>query len=324
MKKIQRRTLLGVAAAMLPFAGTAFAQVGYPNRPVRWIVPYQAGGPADFLARVVTQKLSEMWRQPVIVDNKPGGYTIIAASEVVRAQPDGYTLMQALDATLVMNPSMFRKLPYDPQKDFTHICLLAALPLVLITNQQITAKSLDELVALAKANPGKINCGFSTHASQILVDRFCRALNIDMVPVPYKGTADLVKGMLSGEIETAFDSSTPYTGHFESGRVRALATSGPSRSQALPNIPTLNELGVKNIDTQIWHGVSAPAGLPAAIREKIQKDVYQVLQHPDVRNKLLVAGLEPRPSTTAEYVKLIQDESVRLAPVIKKLGIQLD
>jgi tripartite-type tricarboxylate transporter receptor subunit TctC len=156
------------------------------------------------------------------------------------------------------------------------------------------------------------------------VDRFSRALNIEVVPVPYKGTADLVKGMLSGEIETAFDSSAPYTGHFESGRIRAFVTSGPSRSLALPDIPTLNELGVKDIDTQIWHGVSAPAGLPAAIRDKIQKDVSQALHDPEVRRKLLIAGLEPRPSTTAEYVKQIQQESARLAPVIKKLGIQLD
>lgn len=325
MTNIRRRTLLAAAAAgTLPALNTAWAQASYPMRPVKWIVPYQAGGPADLIARIITPKLAEIWGQPVVVDNKPGGYTIIAASEAVRAQPDGYTLMQAIDATLVMNPAMFKKLPYDPVKDFTHISTLVAFPLVLIANQQTTVKTVDELVALAKAQPGKISCGFSTHASQILVDRFCRALNIQMISVPYKGTADLVKGMLSGEIQTAFDSGAPYASHFESGRVRALATTGPVRSQALPQVPTLNELGVKNIETQIWHGISAPAGLPPAIRDKIQKDVAQVLQLADVKSKLSVAGLEARPSSTADYLKMIQEETARLGPVIKSLGIQLD
>lgn len=324
MKSIRRRTVLGAVAGTLPLLNPAWAQPAYPSRTVKWIVPYQAGGPADLIARIITPKLAELWGQSVVIDNKPGGYTIIAASEATRAQPDGYTLMQAIDATLVMNPAMFKKLPYDPLKDFTHISMLVAFPLVLIANQQTTVKSVSELVALAKAQPGKISCGFSTHASQILVDRFCRALNIEMISVPYKGTADLVKGMLSGEIQTAFDSGAPYASFFESGRVRALATTGPKRSQALPQVPTLTELGIRDIETQIWHGISAPAGLPAAIRDKIQRDISQVLQMPDVISKLSVAGLEARPSTTAEYLKMIQDETSRLGPVIKSLGIQLD
>jgi tripartite-type tricarboxylate transporter receptor subunit TctC len=323
MQRYSRRTILGATFA-LPFSVSTFAQSSFPNRPVNWIVPFPAGGPADFLARLVTQRLSEIWGQSVIVNNKPGGNTLTATSEVVRAQPDGHTLLQTIDATLVMNPSMYRKLPYDPIKDFTHISMLAAFPLILVANQQSKSHTFEELVAKAKASPKKINCGFSTVTSQILVERFCRALRIELTAVPYKGTADLLKAMLSGEIETSFGPTGPYLSHFESGRIRALASSGPSRSHALPQVPTLDELGVKNIDTLIWHAISAPANLPHSIRDKIQKDVYTVLQLPEIRSKLATAGLEPRPSTPDEYTKMIAEESIRLAPVIKNLAIQLD
>jgi tripartite-type tricarboxylate transporter receptor subunit TctC len=322
MQKISRRLLLG-ATATLPFS-SSFAQSFFPRRTVNWIVPFPAGGPADLLARLVTQRLSEIWGQAVIVSNKPGGNTLIATAEVIRAQPDGHTLLQTIDATLIMNPSMYRKLPYDPIKDFTHISMLAAFPLILVANQQLKARTFEELIVEAKASPRKINCGFSTVTSQILVERFCRSLNIEFTAVPYKGTADLLKGMLSGEIEISFGTVGPYLSYFESGRIRALASSGPTRSQTLPNVPTLNELGVKNIDTLIWHAISGPANLPLSIRDKIQKDVYAALQHSEVRAKLATAGLEPRPSTPDEYTKMIYEESIRLAPIIKNLGIQLD
>ncbi|WP_447778301.1 Bug family tripartite tricarboxylate transporter substrate binding protein [Variovorax boronicumulans] len=318
---LQRSTAIAMAAgfAMVP----AWAQ-SYPSKPVRWIVPWPAGGSADLLARVVGQKLSEKWGQQVLIDNKPGGQTLIGASEAIHAAADGYTLFQPLNTTLAVNQFMYSKLPYDPIKDFTHITQLASLPLVIMTNEPRSITNIANLVAAAKAKPESIAFGFPNPVAQIAGEQFARAYGIKLTPVPYKGTADVVKGMLSGEIQIAFDGVAPYVGHLKSGRLRALASTGKTRAASLPEVPTLIELGQRGYDYTVWHGLSAPAGLSKSVQDKIQRDVQLVLSDPEVSSKLLAAGIEVVGSSPEEFSRTIQSDIKNLGPLVKEYGIRAD
>lgn len=313
---------LALTAASLA-SPVAVAQA-WPNKPVRWIVPFAPGGPADVLARTVAQKLSEKWGHAVVVDNKPGAFTIIGATEAIRSAPDGYTLFQPIDSTLTMNQFMFSKLSYDGLKDFTHITQLAGLPLALITNDQMPARNLDEVIAAARAKPGMLAFGASTPMTQIGIERFSRDAKVKVTMVPYKGSADVMKAMLSGEIQASIDGLAPYVGLIRSGKLRVLAISGAARSASFPDVPTFSELGLKNSDQRVWNGLSAPAGLPREIQAKIQADVQSVLAMPEVRERLNGAGLDAIGSSSEDFVRSIQADIVRMGPLIKELGIKLD
>lgn len=315
---------VALAAASLAAPSTHAQSQGWPARPVRWIVPFPAGGPADVLARTVAQKLSDKWGQQVMVDNKPGAYTLIGASEAVRAAPDGYTLFQPIDNTLTMNQFMFSKLPYHPLKDFTHITQLAGLPLALIANEHLPAKTVPELVAAMQAKPGTVAFGSSTPMTQVGIEKFSRDAKVKLVMVPYKGSADVMKAMLSGEIVASIDGLAPYVGLIKSGKLRVLAISGAKRSAAFPDVPTFTELGLRNSDQRVWNGLSAPAGLPRDVHARILADVQAVLALPDVKERLAGAGLEPIGSSSEAFVEAIQAESTRMGPLIKELGIKLD
>ena len=309
----RRRALLALAAA--PFL--ARAQQTYPGKPVRLIVPFVLG-------RVVAQKLGERWGQQVIVENKPGGSTVIGAMEAVRAPADGLTLFMPIDSTLTMNPALFSKLPYQPLTDLANITMLATQSLVVLTNDRIQAKSLAELIALAKAQPGQINYGSGTISTQLAGEMLNRAADIKLAYIPYKGSADVVKGMLSGEIQTSVDGIAPNVPHIRSGRFHALATTGLERSPALPEVPTLHELGLRNFEVRVWLGLSAPAATPVAIQKKILADSQAVMAMPAVREKLLALGLEAVGSSQEQFLETIRVETARYAPLIKELGIRLD
>lgn len=318
---VRRAMLLCLAATALP----SFAQSSvYPTGPVRLIVPFPAGGPSDVLGRVVALKLTDRWKQQVIVDNKPGGSTVIGAVEAARARPDGLTLFMPIDSTLTMNPALFSKLPYQPLKDFTHISLLATQSLVLLANDRTPAKSVQELIALARAQPGKIDYGSGTISTQLAGEMFNRAAGVKLNYVPYKGSADVVKAMLSGEIPVSFDGIAPNVPHIKSGRFRALATTGLQRSAALPDVPTLHELGLRDFEVRVWLGLSAPAGTPEPIVHKIQTDVQAVMAMPEVRDQLLPLGLESIGAPTDAFLGVVRAETARYAPLIKELGIRLD
>jgi tripartite-type tricarboxylate transporter receptor subunit TctC len=318
---VRRTMLLGLAATALP----SFAQTSaYPSGPVRLIIPFPAGGPSDVLGRVIALKLTDRWKQQVIVDNKPGGSTVIGAVEAARARPDGLTLFMPIDSTLTMNPALFSKLPYQPLKDFTHISLLATQSLVLLANDRTPAKSVPELVALAKAQPGKIDYGSGTISTQLAGEMFNRAASVKLNYVPYKGSADVVKAMLSGEIPVSFDGIAPNVPHIKSGRFRALATTGLQRSAALPEVPTLHELGLRDFEVRVWLGLSAPAGTPEPIVHKIQTDVQAVMAMPEVRDQLLPLGLESIGAPTDAFLGVVRAETARYTPLIKELGIRLD
>jgi tripartite-type tricarboxylate transporter receptor subunit TctC len=316
----RRALVLSLAASALPLR----AQPSFPSAPVRLIVPFPAGGPADVLGRVVAQKLAERWGQQVLIDNKPGGYTVIGAAEAARARPDGLTLFMPIDSTLTMNPALFSKLPYQPLKDFTHISLLATQSLVLLANDRVSAKSVSELVTLAKAQPGKLDYGSGTISTQLAGEMFNRAAGVKLNYVPYKGSSDVVKAMLSGEIPVSFDGIAPNVPHIKAGRLRPLATTGLQRSAALPDVPTLHELGLRDFEVRVWLGLSAPAGTPAPIVQKIQTDVQAVMAMPDVRDQLLPLGLEAIGAPTDVFLELVRKETARYTPLIKELGIRLD
>ncbi len=322
----QRATLLVpmLLLPVLPAAAQAQAAASFPARPVRLIVPFPAGGPADVLGRAIAQRLSEKWRQPVVVDNKGGANTLIAAQEAARAAPDGYTLFMPLDSTYTLNPALYSRLPYDPIKDFASISIVARQSLVLTATDRTPFRAVADLVAAARAQPGSINYGSSTTSTQLAGEMFTRQSGIKLVQVPYRGASEVVKGMLSGDVEVSFDGIAANVPHIQSGKIRALATTGPVRSAALPDVPTLAEAGLKGYELLMWNALSAPAGTPRAIIDKIHKDVVEVVQRKEVRDQLMAFGLETAGTTPEEMDETIRRETAKYAPLIKELGLKLN
>lgn len=296
----------------------------WPTRPVRWIVPFAAGGTADATARNIAQKLTERWGQQVVVDNKPGANTAIAAIEAARAAPDGYTLFQAINSTLTLNQFTFTKLPYDVAREFTPISVIASVPLIFVANDSLPAKTMPELIAYAKSHPGTVTIGSGNVGIQLGVERFIRDADFRVTYVPYKSGADVTKGLLSGEIQVGLDGVPAYPPFLKTGRLRALATNGAKRISLLPEVPTLAEVGLKNSETPVWHGVLAPAGLPGEIQKKIAADLKLVLAMPDLRKRMENLGLEPMWLGPDDFKTLIKSESAYMGPLAKDLGIKMD
>lgn len=304
---------------------TAQAQPAqWPTRPVRWIVPFAAGGTADATARNIAQKLTERWGQQVVVDNKPGANTAIAATEAARAAPDGYTLFQAINSTLTLNQFTFTKLPYDVGREFTPISVIASVPLIFVANDSLPAKTMPELIAYTKAHPGTVTIGSGNVGIQLGVERFIRDADLKVTYVPYKSGADVTKGLLSGEIQVGLDGVPAYPPFLKTGKLRALATNSAKRISLLPDVPTLAEIGLKNSETPVWHGVLAPAGLPMEIQKKIAADLKAVLAMPDLRERMENLGLEPMWLGPEDFKALIKTESAYMGPLAKDLGIKMD
>ena len=316
-------SILALALLTAIGLGSATAQT-YPSKPIRIVVPFPAGGPADVQVRIIGQKLTESWRQPVLVDNRPGANTIIGAEAVAKAAPDGYTLLMAIDSTLVMNQSLYSKLPYDPIKDFAPVTLTAWSPLIIAVDAATGPKSVKDLVQDAKANPGKVNFGAGTITTQLGGEMLKRAAGINMVYVPYKGSAGTVQGLLSGDVKFIIDGVTSSVPHIKSGKFRVIATMGTRPIAALPGLSTLAAEGVPGVDVAVWVGIVAPAGTPADIIDKLQHEIARILILPDVKEKLLSVGLDPATSTPAEFAAFIRSESERWGKAIKEAGIRLD
>jgi len=303
--------------------GSAFAQ-GYPTKPIRIIVPFPAGGATDIAARIVGQKTAENWGQPVIVENRPGANTIIGAEAVAKAAPDGYTLLWAIDSTLVMNQSLYTKLPYNPVKDFAPITRTTTSRQILVVDAAKGPKSVKELIQQAKANPGKLNFGAGTVTNQLGGELFKSMAGIDMVYVPYKGSPPTVQGLLSGDVTMIIDGVVASLPHIKSGKFRVLANLGLGPIAALPNLPTLAaEAGLPGFDVVIWQGLLAPAGTPAEIVNKLQQEVVRIFSLPDVKEKLASMGQDLVTSTPAEFAAFIRTEAERWSNVIKQAGIRI-
>ena len=314
-----------VTAVLGASALSAWAQQGtsWPTHTVRWIVPFAAGGTADATARHIAEKLSQRWGQQVMIDNKPGGHTLIAAVDAARAAPDGYTLFQAINSTLTINQSTFSKLPYDPLRDFTHIGVIASVPLIFVANDTLPAKTMQEFIALARSRPDTVTVGGGSVGMQLQAERFMRDAGVKFRFIPYKSGADVTKGLLSGEIQAGIDGVPAYPPLFKAGKLRLQATNSPKRISSLPQVPTLVELGLKNSEAPVWHGLVAPAGLPEAIRKKIAADLQVVLKMPDLQERMAALGLEATWADADEFVKLIRSEAANMEPLVKDLGIKM-
>ena len=311
-------------AVLLAGANSALAQQ-YPNRPIRFIVPYAAGGAGDIFARVIGAKLGEAFKEQVVIDNRPGANAIIGTDMVAKAPPDGHTLVMANSAPFVVNPGLYKKLPYDSVKDFAPVSQGTYYAYVLIVHPSVAAKSVQELVALAKARPlsyGTAGAGSANH----LAGEFLAAMtSIKLTPVPYKGSVVALADVLGGQIPMMFDTPITTLPQLKAGKVRALAYSGKRRMQQIPDVATMEELGYKGFEVSSWQGVITTAGTPKAAVDRLYQETVKALKLPDVIERLATqGGNELVGSTPAEYAQLIKDEIVKYAKIIQAAGIKVE
>jgi tripartite-type tricarboxylate transporter receptor subunit TctC len=320
---LQRRQFLQLAAAAAVCPTPAFAQA-WPTRPVKWVVPFPAGGTTDLVARLLGQWLSERLGQPFVIENKPGGGTNIAVQSVVGAPPDGYTLLFIL-STNAINPSLYKSLPFDFQRDIVPVAALAELPLVLVANNNLPAKSVAEFVAHAKANPGKINVGSfgARTVAHLGIELLKSSTGIDVIHVPYRGSSPLTGDLLSGRIQAGVDALPNVLPHARSGGYRALAVLAPQRTPALPDVPTVGET-IKGYEVSTWSGIGVPKGTPEAIVERLNRETNAGLKDPGVTSKLAQVGAIPIIESPAGMRARIAADTEKWAKVIKAAGIQPD
>jgi tripartite-type tricarboxylate transporter receptor subunit TctC len=317
--------LAWLCALALFLPTTAHAEDAYPTRPIHIVIPFPAGGPSDIAARIIAQRMSEDWGQPVIVDNRPGANTIIGAETVAKAAPDGYTLLMAIDSTLAMNQYLYKTLPYDPLNDFAPITTTVKSMSLLCVPAQTGPKSVKELIARGKAEPGKLNYGAGTITVQLAGLLFNKAAGIDVVYVPFKGTAETVQGLLTGSVDMVYAATVVAGPLIESGKVRALAKLD-GRKDPYPDVPTLAAAaGLQNFDDiSIWLGLVAPKATPAPIIDKLNREVVHILAQPDVREKFNQTGNFAVTSTPEEFAAFIRGEAARREKVLKEAGIRYD
>lgn len=320
----RKLTLALVATACLAFAFPTLAQQSYPNKPIRLVVPFPPGGPADTLGRILAQNFTESLGQAVVVDNKPGASTIIGADFVAKSAPDGYTLLLAIDSTLTMNQALFTKLPYDPLKDFTPIGLVAEVPTMIAVNASFPAKTLGELLAMAKKSPGEVQFAHGAvtmHAAGELLNQMA---GVKMTPVQYKGGGTTIMAVMGGEIPVTIESASGVIANLKTGRVRALAVAGPTRLRAAPDIPTASEAGVPGFNVAVWQSLVAPAGTPRPIINRLNAELKRILALPATREKLETAGMLPLTSTPEEMTSFVQTETKKWGTLIKDIGLKVN
>jgi tripartite-type tricarboxylate transporter receptor subunit TctC len=298
----------------------------YPNRSVRIVVPFPAGGPTDILSRVVAQRLSERWNQAVVIENRPGANTAIGAQIVARSPPDGYTLLAAMDATLVMNPATTSNLPYDPFKDFAAITLAAKNTSLLTVRAADGPRSVKELIAKGKENPGKLNYGAGIAITRLAGYLFSRMAGFDAVLIPYKGSAEVVHGLLSGSVDFIVDGTASSLPLIQAGQFRALAKLNSAPLPPLPDLPTLAAAAdLPNLgDMSSWIGFVAPAGTPRSIVDKIRNEIERAYADADIAKKLQNAGINAVTTTPEEFDSFYRREAERWTQVFKESGIKLD
>jgi len=322
MKRNLGRALLLLALALA--AGSGLAQQ-YPDRPVRFIVPFAPGGGADVVARIVGERLAKQLGQPVVVENKPGAGATIGADFVAKSAPDGYTLLYGTPGPQIVNPYLMKKLPYDPMRDFAPISRLVVIPNILVVHPGVPAKSVKELIELARAQPGKIyfgsaGIGASSHLSGEL---FKFSAGIQISHVPYKGTGAALQDLLAGNIQMAIDSVTVYLPYLKSGALRALAVSTLERSPLLPELPRIADT-LPGFDAYAMNYVTARAGTPRPIIERLNRDINAVLRMPDMRDRLLALGATPTGSTPEELEQVIRSESEKWKKIIEISGAKAE
>jgi tripartite-type tricarboxylate transporter receptor subunit TctC len=320
---MSRRLLLIAACAV--YAGGALAQA-YPNKPIKMIVGFPPGGGTDVVARVISAKVQEWWGQPVTVENRPGATGTIGADAVAKSPPDGYTLIMGHVNSTGLAPNLFPKLPYDPIKDFAAVSYVGYVPNVLAVHPSVGVKSVKELIALLKANPGKYNYASSGNGStqHIAGEVFKQLTGTSIVHVPYKGSGDAIKDLLAGVVAMNFDTMPPVMPHIQAGKLRGLAISTPRRLAQLPDVPTFAEEGITGFDVTNWYGVMAPGGTPREIVAKLNADINKAMQLPEVRTRLEGVGTQLREMSVAEFEAFMKAEVAKYAKIIKDTGVRIE
>lgn len=321
----RRRALVWLCAATLS-VGQAFAQSdAYPLRSVRLVVPFPPGGFNDQLARILGQKLHESWGQTVVVENRPGGGSQIGTQAVATAASDGYTLLIASFAFAV-NPALYSKLPYDTLRDFTPVILCAATPNLLVVGNEVPVKSVKELVALAKSKPGELayasaGLGSSNHLSMEMLK--ARA-GIDLIHVPYKGSAPAVIDVVGGRVQAMFDNAPNVLPQVRSGKLRALAVTSPRRFALMPELPTVAESGIRDFEVSVWFGIVAPARTPQSIVDRVNKEINRILLLPEVQSTFRLQGVESIGGSPQQFAVHLRNQMTKWSGVVKEAGIRLE
>ena len=323
------RLLIAIATAAMALTGIHASAQGaatFPNKPIKIVVPFPPGGATDILARAIGFELQKAWGQSVIIENKPGAGGNTGADLVAKAAADGYTLLMGTVGTHAINMSLYAKMPYDAVKDFEPIVLVAGVPNLLVVHPSVNAKSLRELTALAKSQPGKLNVASSGNGTSIhlAAELYKQMAGVDILHVPYKGSSPAVADLLGGQVQMMFDNMPSSLPHAKAGKLRALAVTSMTRSAALPDVPTMDEEGLKGFDATSWFGLLAPAGTPKDIVAKLNSASVKALASAEMRERLATQGADPVGNTPDQFAAFIKAEIDKWAKIVKASGARID
>ena len=314
MKHLQ--TALSALLLLSFLHGASHAQNTYPSKPIKFVVGFAPGGPTDVISRILGKRFSEVLNQPVLIDNKPGADSLIASKLVSQAENDGYTLLIA-SGSHTINPSLYPETKLDPIKDFSPIGLIGESPNFLVVNPQVPVNSVEELIAYAKKNPGKLNYASSASTIYLQTELFKSMANVNMTSIPYKGAGLALTSLLANEVQVSISSIVTLIQHVKSGKVRALAVTSLKRSSLAPDVPTVNEKGLPGYAASTWYGMLTSPGVNAQIIAKLNSTLNKVLEEPEIKAQLVAQGLEPMPPAINEFTKFIADDQVKWAKVVK-------
>jgi tripartite-type tricarboxylate transporter receptor subunit TctC len=322
---MKRRTLLQAAGALAAAPSLGWAQAGYPNKPIRYIVPVAAGGGSDLIGRALAEQMARALGQPIIVENIGGGGGVIACQNTMRAAPDGYTLMQGYVATHGTAPAT-RRVPYDALRDFTMVGMIGSTPNVLVVNSNSPARTMPELVALLKKTPGKLSYGSAGAGSltHLTAELFKQQTDTFMLHIPYRGIAPAINDLIGGQTQAMFPGLAAALGHIRGGRLRPLAVTGTARHPQLPDVPTMIELGLSGFDAQQWYGVVGPANMPADVLKRLNDTMAEILAREDFKQKLSAEAVELTPMQPAAMAEFVRNDLARWTKIAKDRNINLD
>jgi tripartite-type tricarboxylate transporter receptor subunit TctC len=324
MKHTTAMLRLLVSACLALAVPLAQAQAPYPSKPIQLIVGYAPGGGTDLLARIVAAELGKGLGQTVVVENKPGAQSIIAAQYVAKANPDGYTILFGPSGPMSMNPAIYSRLPYSPLKDFAPVSLVGSFPLLLVVGQSHPAHTVAQLVEYAKAHPEKANYGASAAPFQLAAELFKQKTGANFQHIAYKGSNESVNATATGEVTMTLADPPPVVGQFKAGRVRVLAITTPARHPAWPGVPTMREVGFPELDIALWTGLLVPAGTPPAIIRRLNEELVKALKQPEVRDRIVALGIDPVGSTPEEFTRVIAADIAKWTAVAKAANIKAD
>jgi len=315
-----------MATILLSVAATVACAAGYPDKPIRLVVPFPPGGTTDILGRVLAQRLSETLGQQVIVDNRPGAGGTIGSDVVAKAAPDGYTLMFATVGTQSINGSLYKRLPFDPQKDFTPVAPFASVPNILVVNPKVPANSVKELVTYAKSHPGSLNMGSAGNGTtnHLSGEMFKSMTGAQIMHVPYKGSGPAMADLLANQVQIMFDNLPGSLPHVKSGKLRALAVTSTTRSPVLPDVPTMGEAGVPGYAADVWFGVVGPNNLPKDVLAKLSGEIGRIAQDKSTQEKLAKQGAMPLSSTPQEFAARIRSDATKWGKLVRDSGATVD